>query len=124
MPKPKLRNALPIRDWDTYRQPDDDEIEVVLNAQREAYTGAIDAMMDKTAEAFTNPSYGQFPVQDIALFALFLAAVKMVELSGQPMEKKAILSALNFLLNRAERELPTQVEQLLDAVENRQVGHA
>lgn len=118
------RKSLPVGNWADFRKPDDGELEAMLDAQREAYSLAIDGMMNKSAEAFEGTEYGQFPVQDIALFAVFLGAVKMVELSGQPMEKKSILSALNFLLTRAEREIPTHVHALLDSVANRPVGHA
>lgn len=119
-----MRDQLPITDWSKFRQPDDPELEATLNSQREAYALAIEGMMDKSAEAFSDPSLGQFPVQDMALFAVFLATVKMVELSGQPLERRNILSALRFLLKRAEKEIPTQIEQLIDSVQHRQIGYS
>lgn len=122
MPKTKL----PFEGWDLFRIDEElpPELDQQLAHQREIYSNALDTMMDKTAEAYEDGQTAQLPIQDMAVFAAFLGAVKMVELTGQPMSKRAILGAVNFLIHRMQDELPEMAKQLTAATNSFEAGHA
>lgn len=106
---------LPFNNWDFFRQQSEDvAVHEALSGQRQAYMQAIEKIMDKSAEAFDEQVIAQMPVQDIALVAVFLASVKMVELSGHRATRKNVLGAANFLIHRVSEEFPDMAKHLGD----------
>jgi hypothetical protein len=92
------------------------EAEAKLDAARAAYTMTIDATLDQLTLEFDDPIMKQVVVQDLALFTLYLVSTKMVLINGGPPWRKRLLSALQHLTKRAEKEVPEMLITLARAV--------
>lgn len=114
-------SKLPYINWNDYKKPEDEETLSVLELQlencRSAYTQGLNAMMEAIADEFYDEDMAQYPVQDMAMFGVFLGSIKMVELAGQPMERRQLLSAFNFLMKRCEREIVEMLLAFLKSIE-------
>lgn len=105
-------------DYSKFEKPEGDaELDLRLHNAREAYSNAINDILDKVASEFEGTPTAQFAVQDLAMFAVFLASVKMVELAGEPPWRKRFLSAWQYLMKRIERETPEKFIELARAIQ-------
>lgn len=119
----KPNGTLPYLNWDAFQRPDDDaELEAKLQGMRDAYSNALNDILEKVCDMCGEPTLAQFVSQDFALFAMFLVSSKMVELAQVPFERRELLSAFNYLLKRAEREVPEQILRLAQAVARGELG--
>jgi hypothetical protein len=105
--------ARPYIDMTAYEKPEGDaELEARLQGAREAYSNGLNDMLEAVAAQFADEPAVQWVVQDFAMFACFVTAAKMVELSGQPPFRKHFLAAHKYLLKRIERESTEQLIEL------------
>jgi hypothetical protein len=105
-------------DYTAYQKPEGDaELDARLEAAREAYSNAVNDIIDKVATEFEDGPGAQFVVQDFAMFAVFLASVKMVELAGANPWRKNFLSAMKYLIKRTEREVPEMMIALARSIQ-------
>ena len=93
-------------------EADNPETQAKIEAARAAYSNAINGILDRVCEEFDNPTVKQIVAQDFALFTMFLVSSKMVEIASEPAWRKRLLSALQHLSKRVDREVPEMLIQL------------
>lgn len=109
-------------DFTSFEKPDDAELDARLLKAREAYSKALNEILDRVADEFDDPMVAQFVVQDFGMFAVFLVSTKMVELAGEPPWRKRFLSAFQYLVKRIEREVPENLILLARSIAGGRIG--
>jgi len=109
-------------DYSKFEKPEGDTtLDARLHSAREAYSNAANDILERVALEFQGETPGdaaaQYVVQDFAMFVIFLAAAKMVELAEEPPHRKRFLSAFKYLIKRAEREVPEQIIALARSIQ-------
>jgi len=110
--------GMPALNFAAFNVETDEHIEAKLEGMREAYTGAINDIIDHTVMACGDDGVLQQHVaQDFALFTVFLVSLKMVEISGLQVDRAQLLSSFNYIWKRQERNVPEQIIKLAKLLE-------
>lgn len=91
---------------------DDPATVAKLDLARAAYSNAINDILERVVEEFDDPAMKQVVTQDLAMFTVYLASVKMVAVANEPLWRKRLLSAFQHLEKRIEREVPEMLIEL------------
>lgn len=91
---------------------DSPETQAKVEAARMAYTKAVNAILERVCEEFEDPIVKQIVAQDFALFTVYLVSSKMVEIATEPAWRKRLLSALQHLSKRIDREVREMLIEL------------
>ena len=122
MPKPN-GSALPYINAALFARPElTEDLANQISHARDAVSQAFADIINAAADQFDDLAVQQWFVQDATLFCVFLGSILTVERSGGEVEKRQLLSALNHLAKRIEREIPEQILMFARGVVERQGG--
>ncbi|HEV2079421.1 MAG TPA: hypothetical protein VGR19_05940 [Allosphingosinicella sp.] len=92
-------------------------IEQRLEQVREVYTQGISDILDRCMDEFVLPQDQEALLDDAAQFAVYLLAIKKVEVRRQAADKKSLLAAYWPLEKAIKKEVPGMLLEFAKAVE-------